>query len=164
MSDKGRGPVWISSKRFVARLVDWRLDANNRQVSNPYVITSMVIVCFVFIALRLSLSGIKATPRQVCERQSKTFRLVKLWKRLNESEFKAVFGDSQKFFGRYVVLFVSKATSRKVGFVASESEAVYNFIVGTFAGEHYRKASVRVPSFPTARRLKCGERDMWLLF
>ncbi len=72
MSDKGRGPVWISSERFVARLVDWRLDANNRQVSNPYVITSMVIVCFVFIALRLSLSGIKATPRQVCERQSKT--------------------------------------------------------------------------------------------
>ncbi len=45
---------------------------------------------------------------------------MKLWKRLNESEFKSVFGSSKKHFGRYVVLFVSTAVRRKVGFVASK--------------------------------------------
>ncbi len=67
---------------------------------------------------------------------------MKLWERLNESEFKAVFGDSQKFFGRYVVLFISKATSRKVGFVASKK--VGNAVKRNRARRLMREAFLRV--------------------
>ncbi len=45
---------------------------------------------------------------------------MKLWKRLNEAEFRTVFGSARKYFGRYVVLFVSKEVPHKVGFVTSK--------------------------------------------
>jgi ribonuclease P protein component len=45
---------------------------------------------------------------------------VKLWKRLDEREFRAVYSDAKKYFGRYIVLFVSGEVPHKVGFVSSK--------------------------------------------
>ncbi len=45
---------------------------------------------------------------------------MKLRERLKESEFKQVFDKSRKYFGRYVVIFVSDSISDRVGFVASK--------------------------------------------
>lgn len=44
---------------------------------------------------------------------------MKLWERLNESEFELVFNNAKKYHGKYVVLLVSKEVKGKVGFVAS---------------------------------------------
>ncbi len=67
---------------------------------------------------------------------------MKLWKRLNESEFKAVFDDSEKFFGQYVVLFVSGVLPHKVGFVASKK--VGNAVRRNRAKRLMREAFLRV--------------------
>lgn len=45
---------------------------------------------------------------------------MKLWKRLCEKEFSIVFKNARKFFGRYIVVYVSGEVKKKVGFVASK--------------------------------------------
>jgi ribonuclease P protein component len=69
---------------------------------------------------------------------------VKLWKRLNEHEFGVVFSDAEKYFGRYIVLFVSKSVARKVGFVASRK--VGNAVKRNRAKRLMREAFLRVQS------------------
>ncbi len=69
---------------------------------------------------------------------------MKLWKRLNESEFKAVFDSSQKFFGKFIVLFVSDRVRHKVGFVASKK--VGNAVKRNRARRLMREAFLRVES------------------
>lgn len=69
---------------------------------------------------------------------------MKLWKRLNEREFKVVFGDAKKYFGKYVVLFISDSVSHKVGFVASRK--VGNAVKRNRARRLMREAFLRVQS------------------
>ncbi len=75
---------------------------------------------------------------------------MKLWKRLNESEFRAVFGKSRKFFGKYIVLFVSDAVSHKVGFVASKK--VGNAVKRNKAKRLMREAFLRVETEIDSRK------------
>ncbi len=67
---------------------------------------------------------------------------MKLWKRLNETEFRAVFGSSKKYFGRYVVLFVSEKVQHKVGFVTSKK--VGNAVERNRARRLMREVFIRV--------------------
>ncbi len=67
---------------------------------------------------------------------------MKLWKRLNEREFRAVFDDSQKYFGKYIVLFISGAVPGKVGFVASKK--VGNAVKRNRAKRLMREAFLKV--------------------
>lgn len=69
---------------------------------------------------------------------------MKLWKRLNEREFKVVFADAKKYFGKYVVLFVSSGVPHKVGFVASRK--VGNAVKRNRAKRLMREAFLRVQS------------------
>ncbi len=69
---------------------------------------------------------------------------MKLWKRLNEREFKVVFGDARKYFGKYVVLFIAGSISHKVGFVASRK--VGNAVKRNRAKRLMREAFLRVQS------------------
>ncbi|MEF3245272.1 MAG: ribonuclease P protein component [Caldisericaceae bacterium] len=45
---------------------------------------------------------------------------MKLWKRLREKEFRSVFKNARKFFGRNIVVYISGEVKKKVGFVASK--------------------------------------------
>jgi len=45
---------------------------------------------------------------------------VKLWERLEGKEFKDVLENSKKYFGHFVVVFVSDRAQGKVGFIASK--------------------------------------------
>ena len=45
---------------------------------------------------------------------------MKLWERLKEKEFEAIFKDAYRYYGKYIVIFVSPKVKRKVGFVASK--------------------------------------------
>jgi len=43
-----------------------------------------------------------------------------LWERLSEREFESVFKNAYKYFGEYIVLYISPEVKKKVGFVASK--------------------------------------------
>lgn len=45
---------------------------------------------------------------------------MKLWERLKGKEFKDVLENSKKYFGHFVVVFVSGRIQAKVGFIASK--------------------------------------------
>lgn len=45
---------------------------------------------------------------------------MKLWERLSEHEFEKVFSKATKYFGKYIVVYISKEVQNKVGFVASK--------------------------------------------
>ena len=45
---------------------------------------------------------------------------MKLWERLRGKEFKYVLDHSRKYFGRFIVVFVSEGVHKKVGFIASK--------------------------------------------
>ena len=45
---------------------------------------------------------------------------MKLWERLKGKDFKDVLEKSKKYFGQYVVVFVSNEVQKKVGFIASK--------------------------------------------
>ena len=67
---------------------------------------------------------------------------MKLWQRLNENEFKTVFGSARKYFGHYIVLFVSGEVSHRVGFVSSKK--VGNAVKRNRARRLMREAFLRV--------------------
>ena len=45
---------------------------------------------------------------------------MKLWERLRGKEFEEALENSKKYFGQYIVLFISNSTGNKVGFIASK--------------------------------------------
>ncbi|MCX6087901.1 MAG: ribonuclease P protein component [Caldiserica bacterium] len=45
---------------------------------------------------------------------------MKLWQRLRGKEFEEAFKSSKKYFGHYIVLFISDSLGNKVGFVTSK--------------------------------------------
>ncbi len=70
---------------------------------------------------------------------------MKLWERLRGKEFEEAFKNSKKYFGQYIVLFVSNYPGKKVGFVASKK--VGDAVDRNRAKRVMREAFMKVETF-----------------
>ncbi len=91
---------------------------------------------------------------------------MKLWERLKGKEFKYVLTHSRKYFGRYVVVFVSNGVHKKVGFIASKKvgKAVQRNRAKRLMREAFLRFESNLPdnrSYVIIARKGIAEMKMW---